>query len=156
VSSTDRVRVATDRKINRRLDAERQERVAGLVGAPPERISRAIDELDRTWDVERLLEANASSLMLVGLGLARVHSRRWLALSTVVPTFLLQHAIQGWCPPIWVFRRMGVRTRREIDVERTALKALRGDFDDLHLDHADPDAAARLAIERAERVSAGG
>ena len=28
-----------------------------------------------------------------------------------------------------VFRRMGVRTRREINREKYALKALRGDFD---------------------------
>jgi len=43
--------------------------------------------------------------------------------------FFFQHATQGWCPPIPVFRRMGVRTRREINRERYALKALRGDFD---------------------------
>ena len=41
---------------------------------------------------------------------------------------LLQHALQGWCPPLPVFRRWGVRTAREIEEERYALKALRGDF----------------------------
>jgi hypothetical protein len=35
---------------------------------------------------------------------------------------------QGWCPPLTVFRRLGVRTRREIDLERYAIKALRGDL----------------------------
>jgi hypothetical protein len=42
--------------------------------------------------------------------------------------FLLQHALQGWCPPVPFFRSRGVRTAREIDQERYALKALRGDF----------------------------
>jgi hypothetical protein len=35
---------------------------------------------------------------------------------------------QGRCPPLSVLRRRGVRTRREIEAERCALKALRGDF----------------------------
>jgi hypothetical protein len=34
-------------------------------------------------------------------------------------------------PPIPLFRRLGVRTAREIERERYAIKALRGDFDDI-------------------------
>ena len=46
-----------------------------------------------------------------------------------VAAFLLQHALQGWCPPLPVFRWYGVRTQSEIEQERYALKAIRGDFD---------------------------
>jgi hypothetical protein len=42
-----------------------------------------------------------------------------------------QHAIRGWCPPVPLFRRLGVRTQREIGREIVALKTLRGDFDDV-------------------------
>ena len=56
-------------------------------------------------------------------------NRRWYLLPAAVATFLLQHAVQGWCPPVGLFRRLGVRTQREIDEERYALKVLRGDFD---------------------------
>jgi len=42
-----------------------------------------------------------------------------------VAAFLLQHAVQGWCPPLPVFRRLGVRTADEINDERVALKAVR-------------------------------
>jgi hypothetical protein len=49
----------------------------------------------------------------------------------VVRTFLLQHAREGWCPPLPAFRRLGVRTRQEIDAEKYALEALHGDFADL-------------------------
>jgi hypothetical protein len=48
-----------------------------------------------------------------------------------VAGFLLQHAVQGWCPPVPVFRRLGFRTQTEIDYERYALKVLRGDFQGL-------------------------
>ena len=57
--------------------------------------------------------------------------RRLLILPVMVAGFLLQHAVQGWCPPVPVFRRLGFRTANEIDAERYALKAIRGDFDDL-------------------------
>jgi hypothetical protein len=42
-------------------------------------------------------------------------------------TFLLMYAVQGWCPPVSILRRFGFRTRQEIDLEKYALKALRGD-----------------------------
>ena len=54
--------------------------------------------------------------------------RRWFLLPGAVAGFLLQHAVQGWCPPLPVLRRLGVRTADEINQERFALKALRGDF----------------------------
>ena len=36
--------------------------------------------------------------------------------------------MQGWYPLLPLFRRMGIRTRQEIDREKFALKTLRGDF----------------------------
>jgi len=58
-------------------------------------------------------------------------SRCWLIVPAVVTSFLPQHAVQGWCPPLPVFRGLGLRTRREINREKYALKALRGDFEGL-------------------------
>ncbi|HEX6006061.1 MAG TPA: hypothetical protein VFZ14_18870 [Burkholderiales bacterium] len=87
--------------------------------------------LDREWDIERTLEANASSLALVGLGLGAFVNRRYFALPAVIAGFLLEHALQGWCPPVPLLRRLGFRTQSEIDEERYALKALRGDFRDI-------------------------
>ena len=45
--------------------------------------------------------------------------------------FLLQHAVQGWCRPVPIFRRLGIRTASEIDAERYALRMIRGDFGNL-------------------------
>ncbi|HYF47994.1 MAG TPA: hypothetical protein VEJ63_01210 [Planctomycetota bacterium] len=94
-------------------------------------ISRRIEELEREWDIERVIEVNAPTLALTGLTLGILHDRRWLALPVGVMSFLLLHGVQGWCPPIPVLRRLGFRTRDEINAEKYALKALRGDFDDL-------------------------
>jgi hypothetical protein len=57
----------------------------------------------------------------------------------------LQHAVQGWCPPIPVLRRFGFRTADEINRERYALKALRGDFDGIS-DKKTPTTTANAAL----------
>lgn len=95
----------------------------------PEMIDRRLEELDREWDIERALEMNMSIIALTGVTLGMVHDRRWLLLPMGVLGFFMQHALQGWCPPLPIMRRLGVRTQSEIEQERCALKALRGDFD---------------------------
>jgi hypothetical protein len=125
----DRVRAHTNDRINERIDRQTLERVGATAAAGPAAITARIDELDREWDVERYLEANAASLAFIGVLLGALHSTWWLLLPAIVTIFLFQHAVQGWCPPLAIFRRRGIRTRKEIDAEVIALKALRGDFE---------------------------
>ncbi len=127
-ATTRRVARHTSRRVNEEIRQCAERNVAMYDSAPPEAIQPRLRELDREWDIERILETNASSLALIGLGLGVFVDRRFLLVPAVVSGFLLQHAIQGWCPPIPVLRRLGVRTQSEIEQERYALKALRGDF----------------------------
>ncbi|MGJ0483266.1 MAG: hypothetical protein ACR65R_01875 [Methylomicrobium sp.] len=128
MKSTDRVRANTSEEINRQIDREINVRVKEYAKRSPEDITRRIDELDREWDIERVLETNASALAFTGLFLGVTKNIKWLMLPAVVLPFLFQHAVQGWCPPMPILRRLGVRTRNEIDREKYALKVLRGDF----------------------------
>jgi hypothetical protein len=91
-------------------------------------ISERIRKLDLEWDTERVLEVNASLLMLVSSYLGVKTSRIWFLLTGAVGVFMLQHALQGWCPPLPLIRKWGVRTADEISAEKAALKAMRGDF----------------------------
>lgn len=125
--TSERVPLHTADEINREIRRE-MERSVRYHADHPERIDQRLDELDEEWDVERILEANASTLAFAGIVLGVAVDRRFLALPALVTAFLLQHALQGWCPPLPILRRMGARTMREIDTERFALKALRGDF----------------------------
>jgi hypothetical protein len=129
MENADRVRANTSEEINRRLDRESDARVGQYAQRGVDEITDRIKELDREWDMERLLETNASALAFTGLVLGMTHSKKWLIVPGIVLPFLFQHAVQGWCPPVPVFRRLGVRTREEIDREKYALKVLRGDFD---------------------------
>jgi len=127
----DRVLAQTKSEINRQIARQLEQRLRFYAVQDKETISERLAELDREWDIERMLETNAASLTLLGTVLGVTSSRKWLILPVVVGGFLLQHAIQGWCPPVPVLRKMGVRTRLEIEQERYALKLLRGDFEGL-------------------------
>jgi hypothetical protein len=124
----DRVEAHTAEHVNERIAYAARNRVIAYAGQSESRLSRRINELDGEWDVERWLEMNASSLALSGLLLGLFVNRKFFAIPGIVLPFLLLHAVQGWCPPIPFLRRMGIRTSREIDREKYALKALRGDF----------------------------
>lgn len=88
----------------------------------PAAIHDRLAALDREWDIERALELGSASLTLLGLGLGLTTKKRWLALSAIVQGFFMQHVVEGWCPPLPFFRRLGIRTAREIETERHALK----------------------------------
>lgn len=127
--SSTRVEAHTRPTVNRQIDDATQVHIDFYRYQTDETITQRLEELDGEWDIERTLQTNFAVLSSVGATLtARVHNRwAWLALG--VPVFMVQHALQGWCPPLAVLRRLGVRTAREINEERFALKALRGDFD---------------------------
>ena len=128
-STVSRVKESTAAEINIRIRRETDERVRELADQGMEAMGRRLRELEFEWDVERLLEANAATLALAGVLLGTTVNRKFLIVPGVVTAFLLQHALQGWCPPVPLFRRLGIRTSREIEHERHALKTLRGDYE---------------------------
>lgn len=132
--TVDRVPARTALHVNEGIRRETEMNVA-YFGLHPEEIDGRLAELDAEWDIERVLETVASCLSLAGLVLRGVNrKRKWLLLTTMVQGFFLQHALQGWSPPVALFRRLGFRTQNEIESERYTLKALRGDFKDLRGD----------------------
>lgn len=128
-----RVRLHTASAINRRIRRQAERSVAYFAHHPDE-IEQRLEELDQEWDIERTLQANAATLGFVGAVLGAGVGRRWLVLPALVTGFLFQHATQGWCPPLPLLRRLGFRTAGEIAEERYALKALRGDFENIPTD----------------------
>lgn len=132
-STAKRVAIHSPQNINREIFEDTCTRLRLYANASPQAIDERLRELDREWDIERTLEANAATAVLVGCALGITVDKRWFAFPAVVGAFLLQHAVDGWCPPLSIWRRLGVRTSREIEYERNALKALRGDFDGLGL-----------------------
>lgn len=123
-----RVEQHTAEYINERIRRQTEENIARIAAGGRAAIDRRLAELDQEWDMERTLQTNFASVVLAGIALGEFVDRRWHLLPVVAAGFMVQHALQGWCPPVEVFRRLGFRTQAEIDHERYALKALRGDF----------------------------
>lgn len=138
----DRVDRNTKRAVKKRIDHQTEQSVTALADASPTAIDRRIEELEREWDTERALEANAALVILTSTAMGVFVNRGWFAVTAAASAFLLQHALQGWCPPLPILRRLGVRTHLEIDEEKEALRILRGDFHETH-DPADAIAQAR-------------
>lgn len=138
----DHVRANTWPEVNDRLDIATRLRLRRAAALPAADLSERISVVDKEWDFERVVEAEASLMGLTGLLLGAFIDRRLLAMPALVATMLLVHSTHGWYPLLPAFRRAGIRSRDEIERERYALKAIRGDFAAL------PPAAAPAA-ERA-------
>jgi hypothetical protein len=134
----DRVRGHTAPVVNRRIDRSTQAAMDRSIAEGRDAVLRRLSEIDREWDIDRALmvifpiAAGVSS----ALGMRRLVRRRWfgsrsnpfLRLFTAQLGFLLLHGAVGWCPPASLLRRLGFRTKAEIERERwTLLRHLEGE-----------------------------
>lgn len=129
----DQVRAHSSAPVNALIDAGIRERLY-LYAKSPQLIDKRLVELEREWDIDRMLETLASTGGMVGLLLGLTRRRRFLLLPALLLPTLMLHATQGWTPQMHVLRRFGLRSRHEIAAEKYALKMLRGDFGDLDID----------------------
>ncbi len=123
-TTANRVPAHTAEEVNQRIWRQTDSNIRYYADHLDE-IDGRLTELEREWDIERTLEANAASISVLAVLLGLLTAKRkWFIVPGIVGAFLLQHALQGWCPPLPFFRRLGIRTQTEIERERHALKAL--------------------------------
>jgi hypothetical protein len=127
-TATDRVRAHTAKDVLRRIDDETNHRLIEAADASHEATAQRLKALEREWDTDRAMEVEAATMGLLGLALGAFLRTPLLALPAVVAAAVLTHATTAHYPLMPLFRRLGLRTSREIARERYALKALRGDF----------------------------
>lgn len=123
-----RVNQRTDAKVNTDIRSQTLKSLNIFQNCNEPGISDRITQLNGEWDTDRVLEVNAALLILLSSYLGIKTSRFWFLLTGAVSVFMLQYALQGWCPTLPFIRKWGVRTSEEINAEKTALKILRGDF----------------------------
>ena len=88
--------------------------------------------LFRELEVERAIEANAIAIVIAGVLMGPIVPTLWRFFPASVGLFLFQNAAKGWCLPIVVVRRMGIRTIYGIENEGQVVKVRGGDFANLH------------------------
>lgn len=120
----DRVREHTALSVNERIDLLTQAEIEKAERLGPEAVQRRLAELEQEWDVDRALMLVFSLLGGTTFSAGISGRKGWLYFFTVQMAFLGIHAAAGWCPPVSVLRRMGFRTRQEIEAEKHALLSL--------------------------------
>jgi len=104
-------------------------RLACLADAGRQAITDRLEEIEREWSAGRATKATIGVIVVVGLALAGLTSNPWwLILPSIGGLLLLQYLFtrSSWLGA--TFREMGFRSGADIDEEKFALKALRGDF----------------------------
>lgn len=119
--TTRRVENHSPDEVNAGIREDTKARIARYAAEPEQVLRGRLDELEHEWDIERILEANFAGVVLASLLLGRGVNKGFYALAGVAAVFMAQHVVQGWCPPVSAFRRLGVRTSREIEHERNSL-----------------------------------
>lgn len=92
--------------------------------ANPEGVEARINELADEWDVDRVLNVAAASGSLLGLWFSLTGNRLWLVVPLALTAGVLHHALTEASPAVDVVRRLGFRTRDEIEAEMMALFSL--------------------------------
>ena len=86
---------------------------------------------------------DALGFLAAGLVLGTTVSKKWLIVPAVILPLLLNFLVRGWAPPLPVLRHLGMRTHGEINRERNALLASKG------------NAAAGVGVAGQQRFEAG-
>lgn len=130
-TQTDPVRRYTSPAVLQRIEDQIAHNIRFYASQPAHVIARRLEDLKREWSIERYLQANAAAVAFSTALLALLKNRKWALLTCGALGFFLYHGLKGFDPPIPLLRRAGIRTRSEIDRELYALKAVRGDFQDI-------------------------
>jgi len=95
------------------------------------RIARRLRELEEERDLESVLESKASLVASVGFMAGALVNRRLPSIPVSWTASLVRLAATSWFPMVAWLRRMGLRTSREIEIERIALRLMLGDLERL-------------------------
>lgn len=118
----------TPPEVNQKIIEKTNQNVARAATLNRAELDNRQRQLRHEWDLQRALEAKASVLVVIGSVLSLFKARCFALLPLIAGVFLLQHALQGWCPPLTLIRRLGLRTSDEIARERAALGLINGDL----------------------------
>jgi hypothetical protein len=122
-------------------------RLKQVIEAGPEAIEERLAQLDHEWTTGRAAAATAGVVIIAGLILALLVSPWWLILTGIGGITMLAYLFTHRTLVGSLYHALGFRSRCEIDQERLALKALRGDFCNLPSVHQIEDADSITRLE---------
>ncbi|MDQ3190639.1 MAG: acyl-CoA reductase [Bacteroidota bacterium] len=130
LTNKEHIRSVTNPRINAKIDNRIEENIRRYAYQGDYEISYRINELELEWDIERVFLLNSSSFAMIGL-LLSLKNKNWLIVSGTFLSFIILQTLKGFSPTIPLLRRLGLRTKQEIECEIFAMKFLKGDFSNL-------------------------
>ena len=100
----------------------RRREETGKTSAPAS--TARLRQIERELDQEQALQMGAAGLGFIGAILGVTVNPAFALLPAMAFAALGQYAVQGWCPPMSLLARLGLRSSKEIDRERYALAAV--------------------------------
>ncbi len=126
--TSQKVFLSTDPLVNAEIKKQTIKNLNVYKNCSAEELTDRIWQLGQEWDTERVMEVTASVFLIVTSLLGVKIRRLGFILTGAAGLFMLQHALHGWCPPLPMIRKWGVRTAEEIANEKMVIKTMRGDF----------------------------
>ncbi len=116
----DRVRAHSSEAVNERVDRA-SEGAVERAKRDPDFVPQRLAQLEHEWELDRavLVAFAAMGGVALGLGLRKRSFWRFPLMAQIGA--MTAHALFGWSPQAVVLRRLGFRTRQEIDTEHNAL-----------------------------------
>ncbi len=118
----DRVRNRSPKAFNREIDQKTDYMIKTTLEKGAFAIRERLLQLDKEWDIDRALDFLFATTVGAQLALSVKRKKTSFAWFPLIQTaFLFLHTTYGWCPPVPVLRKLGFRTRFEIQSEREEL-----------------------------------
>ena len=96
--------------------------------ANPRGIETRLEALDEEWSVDKVLQIFTGGASVAAFWFSLTKSRLFNIVPAILGGGAIAYGITGKSPAADLVRRLGFRTRDEIEGERMALLAVRGDF----------------------------
>ncbi len=114
-----------------------------------EAIDKRLNEIDKEWSRSRVLEFGLGAVILAGVGVGYAVTPWALIPVAVGGLVLIENSLVKRSGSGLILEKLGWRSVAERERERTMLKAIRGDFEQLPrvVDDEDRDAISRLEGE---------
>lgn len=111
-----------------RMKEPLEKRLACLADAGPAAITERLNHIDSEWSAGRITKAVIGVAIIVGMVLAASLNWWWLIMPSIGGLLLLQYLFGRTSWLGLLFQRLGFHSGEELDREKMALKAIRGDF----------------------------
>jgi hypothetical protein len=118
----DQIRKHSFKSFNENIDEKTDSIIQLVIAEGPISIGERLNELDKEWDIDKAVLLFQSGLIMIQLANAmKKQSKNSLWGPLIQTPLLMLHATFGWSPVTMVFRKLGFRTRFEIQAEREVL-----------------------------------